>query len=78
MSLIRRVRTIDKGNVNYIYEEAQINALLGRSNKALRGLREAFERHYPAEYAAGDADLESLHGQPEYSTLIKKYSAKKP
>jgi serine/threonine-protein kinase len=78
MSLIRRVRTMDKGNVNYIYEEAEINALLGRSNEALRALREAFAKHYPAEYAAGDADLESLHGQPEYSTLIKKYSAKKP
>ena len=34
-SFIRRARAIDKGNVNYIYNEAQINAILG-AKKAKR------------------------------------------
>ncbi len=77
-NLMRSVRKIDHNNVNYIYQEAVIDALLGRSDDALKVLREALEKHYPAEYAAGDADLVSLQGNPEFQNLIKKYSAKKP
>ena len=50
-------------NVNYIYYEALIDAQLGRSADALKLLREAFEKHYPAEFAAGDEDLKSLERQ---------------
>ena len=75
---IREARGIDKNNVNYIYYEAQIDALLGRSAEALKLLREAFEKHYPAEFAAGDEDLKNLNGNPEFTSLIKQYSQKKP
>ncbi len=74
---MRTVRKIDHNNVNYIYQEAVINALLGRSDDALKALRDALEKHYPAEYASGDADLGNLQGNPEFPNLIKKYSAKK-
>ena len=76
--LIREARGIDKNNVNYIYFEAEIDALLGRSAEALKLLREAFEKHYPAEFAAGDEDLKNLNGNPEFTNLIKQYSQKKP
>jgi len=75
---IREARGIDKNNVNYIYYEAEIDALLGRSAEALKLLREAFEKHYPAEFAAGDEDLKNLNGNPEFTSLIKQYSQKKP
>ena len=77
-SFIRRARSIDKSNVNYIYNAAQINAVLGRKNEALKALQESFEKHYPAEFATGDADLQSLQGDPKFAELIKKYSAAKP
>jgi len=77
-SFIRRARAIDKNNVNYIYATAQINAILGRKSDALKALQESLEKHYPAEYAAGDADLESLRGDPQFMELIKKYSATRP
>jgi tetratricopeptide (TPR) repeat protein/TolB-like protein len=73
---IRQARGIDKSNVNYIYYEAQIDALLGRPTEALKSLREAFEKHYPAEYAAADEDLRNLNGNPEFVSLIKRYSGK--
>jgi hypothetical protein len=44
----------------------------------LKLLREAFEKHYPAEFAAGDEDLKNLNGNPEFASLIKQYSQKKP
>jgi tetratricopeptide (TPR) repeat protein/TolB-like protein len=75
---IRQARGIDKNNVNYIYYEAQIDAVLGRSAEALKVLREALEKHYPAEFAAGDEDLKNLNGNPEFTNLIKQYSQKKP
>lgn len=75
---IRQARGIDKNNVIYIYYQAEIDALLGRSAEALKVLREALEKHYPAEYAAGDEDLSSLNGSPEFTSLIKQYSQKKP
>jgi eukaryotic-like serine/threonine-protein kinase len=77
-SFIRRARTIDKNNVNYIYDNAEINAILGRPSEAIRSLREAFEKNYPVQYAQGDPELESIQNNPEFSSLIKKYSAKKP
>ena len=77
-NLMRRVLSMDKNNVNYIYEQAQIDALLGRQAEALKVLKEAFEKHYPAEYAAGDEDLTTLRSSSEFVSLVKKYSAKKP
>jgi len=77
-NFIRQARGIDKSNVSYIYYEAEIDALLGRPADALKLLREAFEKHYPAEYAAGDEDLKNLNGNPEFTSLIKQYSEKKP
>lgn len=77
-NLIKRVRTLDKTNVNYIYEEAVIDALLGRGADALKVLQDALQKHYPAEFAAGDPDLGTLQNNPEFQGLIKKYSEKKP
>jgi eukaryotic-like serine/threonine-protein kinase len=77
-NLIKRVRTIDKNNVNYIYEEAVIDALLGRTADALKVLEEALQKHYPADFVAGDPDLGSLQKNPEFLSLIKRYAEKKP
>jgi serine/threonine-protein kinase len=77
-NFIRQARGIDKNNVNYIYTEAQIDALLGQSAEALKVLQEALAKHYPAEFAAGDEDLKNLKDNPEFANLIKQYSEKKP
>jgi serine/threonine protein kinase/tetratricopeptide (TPR) repeat protein len=73
-TFIRRARAIDKNNVNYIYDEAKIDALLGRKSEALGLVREALEKHYPAQFAAGDPDLQSIQGDPAFAAIIKKYS----
>jgi serine/threonine protein kinase/tetratricopeptide (TPR) repeat protein len=74
---IRRARAQDKNDINIVYAEAQINALLGKSNQALDSLREALEKHYPADFASVDPDLDSLHGNPGFQSLIRKYSTTK-
>jgi tetratricopeptide (TPR) repeat protein len=77
-TFIKKARAIDKTNVNYIYDEAEIYALLGKTKEALTALRDALEKHYPAESAAADPELESLHSASEFNELIKQYSTKKP
>jgi eukaryotic-like serine/threonine-protein kinase len=78
LNFIKRTRSMDKNNVDYIYEEAVINAILGRTNDALKSLQEALQKNYPAQYAAGDPDLANVQNNPQFQALIKKYSATKP
>jgi hypothetical protein len=75
---IGRARSIDKSNVDYIYFEAEIDAILNRPTVALRALREAFEKHYSAEFAGGDPELQNLQKNPEFAALLKQYAEKKP
>ncbi len=76
-TFIKRVRTMDKNNVAYIYEEAVINTLLGRNADALKALQQALQKNYPAQYAAGDPDLSNLQNSPDFASLMKKYSTAK-
>jgi serine/threonine protein kinase/tetratricopeptide (TPR) repeat protein len=77
-TFIARARAQDKKDVNLAYAEVQINALNGRPGQALTLLAAVLADHFPAEFAAVDPDLESLHSNPEFDKLIKKYSTKKP
>ncbi len=74
---IKRARTIDPTNVNYIYDDAEIKALTGHAPEALKALQQALEEHYPAEFAEGDPELSSIQKDPQFTNLIKKYAAKK-
>jgi tetratricopeptide (TPR) repeat protein len=75
---IRRARTIDKHNVNYMYAEAQTNALLGRVPEALKALKEALDNHYSAESAASDPELGNLRSNATFTGMIKDHTAKTP
>ncbi|MFZ3216914.1 MAG: tetratricopeptide repeat protein [Candidatus Acidiferrales bacterium] len=75
---IRRARAIDKENIQYIYDQAEIDAVTNRAPDALKSLQEALEKHYPAEFAAGDPEFAVLQKDPRFNALIQRYSAKKP
>ena len=77
-TFIARARAQDKKDVNLAYTDVQINALNGKSSQAMTLLAAVLEDHYPAESAAVDPDLDSLHSNPEFDKLIKKYAKKKP
>lgn len=77
-SFIRRARAIQPNNVSHIYDQAQINAILGRTDEALKLLKEALEKHYPADFAAADPDMAGTRKSPEFDKLIKEYSSEKP
>ena len=74
---IHRARAVDKENVDYIYDEAMINAIGNRNAEAFKSLEEAFQKNYPADYAAGDPELGNIQKDPRFNSLIQKYSKKK-
>ena len=75
---IKKALAIDKNNLDYIYDQVQIYALLGKTEEALRALQDVLERHYPADAVEADPDLNSLHDNPEFKNLLDKYSKKAP
>lgn len=77
-NFIHRARAKDKNNVMFIYYEAEVDAIVGHSSDAIKLLREAFEKHYPAEYAQNDPELNGLQKLPEYVSLISQYGKKNP
>ena len=74
---IHRAKAIDKENVDYIYDEAMINSIGNRNSEAFKSLEEAFQKNYPADYAAGDPELGNIQKDPRFNSLIQKYSKKK-
>jgi len=73
-TFIKRARAIDKENVGYIYIQAAVSALSGKTQEALKALQNALEKHYPADAAEQDPDFDTLRTNPEFSALIKKYT----
>jgi eukaryotic-like serine/threonine-protein kinase len=74
---IHRARAIDKENVEYVYDEAMINSIGNRNAEAFKALEDAFQKNYPADYAAGDPDLGNIQKDPRFNSMIQKYSKKK-
>jgi hypothetical protein len=56
----------------------EIYALLGNTKDALSALKEALENMMLPKRVAADPNVDSLHSNPEFNDLIKKYSAKIP
>jgi eukaryotic-like serine/threonine-protein kinase len=73
---IRQTRAIDKNNVMFIYYEAEVDAIIGQQSDAVKLLREAFQKHYPAEYALNDPELSRLQKLPAYIQLINQFAKK--
>jgi tetratricopeptide (TPR) repeat protein/DNA-binding winged helix-turn-helix (wHTH) protein/TolB-like protein len=70
LEFIRRARALDSNNVRFMYNEAEVEALVGKPGLALDALREAFRKGYPVSEAAVDPELESLRSHPEFKQLM--------
>jgi eukaryotic-like serine/threonine-protein kinase len=76
IQFIRRARAIDPNNVEFIYDEAQVQALANNPAEAIKSLKEAFQKGYSVEEARNDPELKSLEGRPEFEKLLKEFSGK--
>jgi hypothetical protein len=58
IQFIRRARSIDPNKIQFIYNEAQVQALANHPAQALKALRGAFEKGYSPEEARNDPGVE--------------------
>jgi eukaryotic-like serine/threonine-protein kinase len=73
---IQQARTITPDEVYLIYSDAVVKALAGKPEDALRTLRLALEKGYPAQEAWNDPELQKLQALPQFSQLVNEFSKK--
>ena len=71
-----QARAIKPDDVQLMYSEAQVKALIGKPEEALKALKQALEKGYPAQEAGNDPELQKLQSLPQYAQLIKEYLKK--
>jgi eukaryotic-like serine/threonine-protein kinase len=74
LQFIRRARSIDPNNIQFIYNEAQVLTLANHPVEALKILRVAFQKGYSPKEARNDPELKSLEGRPEFNKLLQEFS----
>jgi tetratricopeptide (TPR) repeat protein len=73
-----QARAISPDDVQLMYSEAQVKTLTGTPDDAIKALRRALERGYPAQEAWNDPDLQKLQALPQFSQLMNQYPKNNP
>jgi Flp pilus assembly protein TadD len=63
-------------DVQLMYSEAQVKTLIGKPEEALKSLRLALEKGYPAQEAWNDPELQKLQALPQFSQLVNQFTKK--
>ena len=74
LQFIARARSIDPNSNQLIYNEAVIHALANQPDRALKVLKEAFQKGYSPAEARNDPELKVLENRPEFDLLLKQFS----
>jgi serine/threonine-protein kinase len=73
LDFVRRARSIDANNVEYIYTEAVVRTLTGQSQDAVKALRLALEKGYALADAVSNPELAALQTLPEFQGLLAEF-----
>jgi len=71
-----QARAISPNDVYLIYSEALVKALVGKPEDAIKPLKLALEKGYPAQEAWNDPELQKLQALPQFSQLVNQFSKK--
>lgn len=71
---IRQARAMAPSDVQMIYSEAQVYAIAGKQEPALKALREAFQKGFSPEEAQNDPELAKLKSLPEFARLSGEFN----
>jgi tetratricopeptide (TPR) repeat protein len=71
-----QARAISPDDVQLMYSEAQVKTLIGKPEDALKSLRLALEKGYPAQEAWNDPELQKLQALPQFAQLRNEFSKK--
>jgi len=76
LQYIQQARTINPEDLQLMYWEAVVKALVAKPEDALKPLRLALSKGYPAQEAWNDPDLQKLQALPQFAPLVKEYTPK--
>ena len=76
LQYIQQARAIDATDLQLMYSEAQVKALVGSPEEAMKALKVALGKGYPAQEAWNDPELQKLQALPQFSQLVKENSSK--
>jgi tetratricopeptide (TPR) repeat protein len=76
LDFIQRAREVDPTDVNFLYEQAVINALAKHMPDALQSLGEALGKGYSVRETFSDPELRELRNQPEFLPIVKQFEPK--
>ncbi len=71
-----QARALGPDDVQLMYSEAQVKTMIGKPEEALKPLRLALEKGYPAQEAWNDPELQKLQVLPQFSQLVNQFSKK--
>ena len=77
LEFIHRARTLQPDAVEFLDDEAIVNALANRPQQALVAIRAALAKGYPAEELKNEPELRSLQSLPEFQRLVSGGGGKK-
>ena len=72
----QQARSINADDVQLMYSEALVRTMIGKPEEALKSLRLALEKGYPAQEAWNDPELQKLQALPQFSQLVNEFSKK--
>lgn len=70
LDFVRRARSIDANDVDYMYTEAVVLTLAGRNQDAVKALRLALRNGYALADAMCNPELAALQGLPEFESVL--------
>jgi serine/threonine protein kinase/tetratricopeptide (TPR) repeat protein len=76
LQYIQQARSIDSGDVQLMYSEVQVKAMVGKPEDAVKALRVALDKGYNAQEAWNDPELQKLQALPQFSQLVNEYVKK--
>jgi eukaryotic-like serine/threonine-protein kinase len=76
LQYIQQARSINPEDLQLMYSEAMVKALVGRPEDALKSLRLALQKGWPAQEAWNDPELQKLQALPQFSQLVKEFTPK--
>jgi tetratricopeptide (TPR) repeat protein/predicted Ser/Thr protein kinase len=76
LQYIQQARSINPEDLQLMYWEAVVKALVGKPEDALKPLKLALQKGWPAQEAWNDPELQKLQALPQFSQLVKEFTPK--
>ncbi len=76
LQYINQARAISPDDVYLIYSDALVKTMISQPAEALKPLRLALEKGYPAQEAWNDPELQKLQALPQFSQLVNQFTKK--